>query len=105
MNLIKKNIILFVVLAITIVVAGVMVFYVVKATGKMKKSLTSVEDLRKKINELNEQSPAPVQENIERINNDAKMIAQKVLDIQPVFGTPYKEALENFAKELEKTPD
>lgn len=102
MNLIKKNIIIFVVLAITLIVAGVMIFFVVKATGKMKKSVTSVEELRKKINELNEQSPAPVQENVERINNDYKMIAQKVKEIQPIFGTPYKEALSNFAKELDK---
>ena len=104
MNILKKNILLVVVLSITLMLAGGLIFYVVKATGKMKKSSASVEELRKKINELNEQTPAPVRKNLERIANDHVMIAKKVKEIQPIFGTPYKVALERFAKELEKTP-
>jgi hypothetical protein len=102
MNIIKKNILLVAVLAITLILAGVLIFFVIKATGTMKNSATAVEDLRKKINELNEQSPAPVKKNLDRILNDQKMIAKKVKDIQPIFGIPYKEPLERFAQELNK---
>lgn len=105
MNLIKKNIILVVILSITLVIAAVMIFFVIRATGKMKESSTSVADLRKKINELNEKSPAPLQENLERILNDKKMISEKVQQIQPIFGTPYANAIKLFAQELGMSVD
>jgi len=105
MNILKKNILLVVVLLITLILAGTMVFFVIKATGKMRKSSDSVEELRKKINELNEQSPAPVKKNLEHITNDHKMITKKVKEILPVFGIPYKEALERFAQALDKDVD
>ena len=100
MNLLKKNIVLVVVLTITLLVAGVMSFFVVKATNKMKKSLVSVGELRKKINELNEQSPAPLNENLERITNDYTVIAKKVKELQPIFGTPYPKGVKVFAEAL-----
>lgn len=103
MNLIKKNIILVIVLSITLVLAGVMIFFVIQATGKMKKASASVEDLKKQINTLNQEKPAPLKENLERIKNDYKYVTQKVEDILPIFGTPYRKPLELFAKELGTT--
>ena len=101
MNLIKKNIILVTVLSVTLILAAVMIFFVIKATGTMKESASSVEDLRKKINDLNERSPAPLQKNLDMILNDKKMITEKVEAIQPVFGSPYSKAIKLFSQALD----
>ncbi|MBN1863735.1 MAG: hypothetical protein JW808_02415 [Victivallales bacterium] len=100
MVIIRKNITLIVVLAVTLTVAGVMIFFVFRATSGMKKSTDAVADLRNKINVLNEKSPAPLRENLERIQNDSKMIKEKVEELIPIFGTPYIKPLEAFADKL-----
>jgi len=105
MNLIKKNILLVIVLSITIIVAATMIFFVIQATGKMEAASSSVTTLQQEINSLNQEKPAPLQENLERINNDYKQIKNKVKEILPIFGTPYHKALQLFAKELGKTTD
>lgn len=103
MNLIKKNIILVIVMSITLILAGVMIFFVIQATGKMKNASTSVAQLRDDINKLNQETPAPKQENLNRIENDYKYVQVKVKEILPIFGTPYRKPIEAFAKELGKT--
>ena len=104
MNLIKKNIVLVIVLAITLVISATMIFFVIKATGDMKKSTDAVAELRDKINVLNEKIPAPLHENLVRIQNDHKMLLAKVEELLPIFGVPYGRALEAFAKKLGDTP-
>ena len=100
MNIVKKNIVFVVTLTVTLIIAGVMFFFVVKATNKMKTSLDKVEKLRKQINELNEKSPAPLQENLDKITNDYTFMAKKVEELHPIFGVPYPNAIKVFAEKL-----
>lgn len=77
MNLIKKNIVLVIVLSITLILAGAMIFFVIQATGKMKEASQSVAELREQINKLNQEKPAPLQENKDRIENDYINVQKK----------------------------
>ena len=70
----------------------------------MSNSDKKVAQKRKEIDELNSKTPAPLEENIARINSDVKQLQDKLTDLQPRFGAPYKEGLDAFAKELEIKP-
>lgn len=101
-DLIKKNLILAVVIVVTLVMALVMLYVVSRKYGDMKKSLAEVEKLRDEINELNKKQPAPVQENIDRVLADCKLIGGKTDELQAVFGKPYHLPLVAFVAALDE---
>ena len=69
----------------------------------MRESDKTVTQKRKLIDELNSKSPAPLDENLQRINSDVKQLQKKLINIYPRFGAPYKVALDKFAKALGTT--
>jgi len=101
MNFIKKNIVLFSVLLIAIIISGVFIYLVIVETKEMNEAIIQVEELKKKINDLNKQSPIPSKDNYERISADAKVIELKTKEAQQVFGRPYRQAIEVLLKELD----
>ena len=100
MQLIKKNITLFAVLFLSLIISGVFIYMVVKETNEMNKAIGEVEGLKKQINDLNKKSPIPSKENYEKISADAKVIAEKTKKLQQIFGRPYAQAVTAMTKEL-----
>jgi len=105
MNLIKKNILMVVVLSLTLIIACAMIYFVIQDTAKMKESTSKVAELSKQINRLNDEKPSPLQENLDKINNDTEQMIKKVAKLQSIFGAPYKEAIEAFANKLDLSPE
>lgn len=101
MNLIKKNILMVVIISLTLIIACGMIYFVIQDTAKMKESTVKVADLSHKINKLNDEKPAPLQENLDKINNDTEQMIKKVAELQSIFGAPYKKAIEAFAEKIE----
>ena len=100
MNLIKKNIVLFSVLGVTLLAAGVFTYMVIQETNEMNKAALQVEVLKSKINELNKQTPIPNKENYNKILKDAGFIAEKTKKLNTIFGKPYWSAAHIFTKTL-----
>ena len=103
MKFIKKNIILFSILLVALIVSGVFIYLVIVETKQMNDALVQVEELKKKINDLNKQSPIPRKDNYEKIFADASVIKTKTKEVQQVFGRPYKKAVDVLIKELGTT--
>ena len=100
MQLIKKNITLFSVLFLSLIISGFFIYMVVNETKEMNKAIGEVEGLKKQINDLNKQSPIPSKDNYEKISADAKIIAEKTKKLQQIFGRPYAQAVTAMTKEL-----
>ena len=100
MNFIKKNIILFSVLAIAFAISAFFIYKVVNETHDMNDAATQVEKLKQKITDLNKQSPIPSKANYEKITADAAVIAEKTKQLQQIFGKPYIAATKEFIKTL-----
>jgi len=99
-DLIKKNLMLTIVLAVALVLSLALLFLVSRKHRDMKQSLADVEKLRDEINELNLKRPAPLQENIDRLQADCRLIRERATELQSRFGKRYYEAVTDFAKEL-----
>jgi len=69
----------------------------------MGQAAVQVDELEKKITDLNKQSPIPSKDNYEKITADAKIIEIKTKEIQQIFGRPYKQAVDLMLKELGTT--
>ena len=100
MNLIKKNIVLFSVLGVTLIASGIFTYMVIQETDEMNKAALQVEELKDKINELNKQTPIPNKKNYDRILADAGFISEKTKELNTVFGKPYLAAAHAFTKAL-----
>ena len=100
MNFIKKNQILFSVLAVAFAMSAFFIYKVINETNDMNKAAVQVEKLKQKITELNKQSPIPSRPNYEKITADAAVIVDKTKQLQQIFGKPYIEATKKFAKAL-----
>ena len=100
MNLIKKNIILFSVLGIALLASGFFIYMVIQETAQMNEAALKVEELKKKINELNKQTPIPNKKNYNNIKADAGFIADKTKELNTIFGKPYLTAAHAFTKAL-----
>lgn len=105
MEFVKKNLILIIVLAISLVISGVLLVTVLARYDKMNKMLVNVDQLKKKIQNLNTSKPAPVAENLTRINSDIDMMDTKVDRIHKIFGKHYRNPLQNFASIFLQIPD
>jgi len=105
MNFIKKNKVLFIVLGVATIVAGFMLFKVFSGWGRMRTLDKEVSEKRKRIDELNSEKPAPLEENLVRIKKDTDVIVHKLEKIYPRFGAPYKKSMDAFASKLGLTSD
>ena len=100
MNLIKKNIILFSVLGLTLLASGFFIYMVIHETDKMNKAALQVEVQKKKITELNKHTPIPNNVNYNKITLDAGFINEKTKELNTIFGKPYLPAAHAFTKAL-----
>jgi hypothetical protein len=105
MNFLKKNILLFSVLLVGLGIASFFIIKVISETHEMAKAAEQVKDLKKKITDLNKQSPIPSKANYDKISKDALVIKEKTKKIQQIFGKPYTEAVKSLAKGLGMTSD
>ncbi|MFZ2658378.1 MAG: hypothetical protein WAX69_25820 [Victivallales bacterium] len=101
MELLKRNIVLFVCLGIALLVSIVLAFFVVQVSMSMKKYQAELVVQRDRIKKLIEEKPAPLKGNLEAIKSDVIMAQQKVNDIHLIFGKPYRSAIQAFADALE----
>ena len=101
MELIKKNIVLFVVLGIALLVSIVLCFFVFQVSVKMTKHQESLLTQKDKIKKLIEEKPSPLKGNLDAINSDADQLKLKVQEIHQVFGKPYRSAIQAFAAALQ----
>ena len=100
MELIKRNMVLFVVLGIALLVSIVLAFFVIQSWMSLKKHQADLLVQREKIKKLIEEKPAPLKGNLDAINSDIAMVQQKVNEIHLVFGKPYRSAIQAFAEAL-----
>lgn len=105
MELIKKNILLFSVIGMTVIASLVLAYFIFVERGKMNGLIERTNSLKAKIETLNSQKTAPVQGNLELIESDTQKYVEKVKSIQLLFGQPYYRALKGFGAELGLTPE
>lgn len=101
MELIKKNIVLFVVLGVALLLSIVLGFFVFQVSIKMKEHQGSLLAQKNKIKQLIEERPSPLKGNLEAINSDTEQLKLKVQEIHQVFGRPYRSAIQAFATALQ----
>ncbi len=100
MEIIKRNIVLFVVIGISLLVSIVLVFLVVQASMTLKNHQAELVVQKDKIKKLIEEKPAPLKGNLDAISSDITMAQQKVNEIHLLFGKPYRAAIQAFAEAL-----
>ena len=105
MDFVKKNVVLVIVLAITFMICAALLFLVFQKHGELNKSMKQVVDIREEISTLIKQSPAPIKENLDRINDDTRIMKEKAEEINRVFGQPYRFALQAFSAEFGMSED
>jgi hypothetical protein len=57
---------------------------------------TKIADLKLQIVEFGKKKPAPVEDNLEMIKKDTALMKERALDLQRLFGKPYRNALFKF---------
>ncbi|MCF6176159.1 MAG: hypothetical protein L3J71_10370 [Victivallaceae bacterium] len=105
MELIKKNILLFSVIATTLIVSLVLTYFILVERNKMNGLINETNKLKSEIETLNSQKIAPVLGNLELIDSDTDKYTEKVKNIKLLFGQPYYRALKGFGAELGLTPE
>jgi hypothetical protein len=105
MELIKKNILLFSVIAITLIISLVLTYFILVERNKMNDLINKTNKLKSEIETLNSQKIAPVLGNLELIDSDTDKYTEKVKNIKLLFGQPYYRALKGFGAELGLTPE
>ncbi len=98
----KKNIVLVVILAISLLFSLSLAFFAFTEWRKLKGYQVNLVELRAKIEKLNEERPYPLQENLTNIKNDTAILLEKLTEINRLFGRPYENALKEFMKTLAK---
>ena len=101
MELIKKNIVLFVVLGVALLVSIVLGFFVFQVSVKMKKHQENLLIQKDKIKKLIEERPSPLKGNLDAINLDIEQLQLKVQEVHQIFGRPYRSAIQAFAAALQ----
>jgi hypothetical protein len=103
MELLKKNIVLFVVLGVALLLSVVLVICVFNVSVKMAKHQENLVMQKDKIKKLIEEKPSPLKGNLEAINLDIGQLQMKVLESHQVFGKPYRSAIQAFAAALQES--
>ncbi|OGV37424.1 MAG: hypothetical protein A2X48_18780 [Lentisphaerae bacterium GWF2_49_21] len=100
MEIIKKNMVLFVVLGVSVLVSIILIFFVFRVSMTMKDYQAQLVVHRDKIKKLIEDKPAPLKANLDAINLDTNLVQNKVNEIHLIFGKPYRSAIQAFADAL-----
>jgi|GEM_PF-3490205 len=100
MEIIKKNLILFIVLTLTVIASAVLLVFVLIAHSDMIASVQKIDEIKAQIVELQRQKPAPGNTNLIRINKDTENFKRKLADIYHYFGITYYDAFQAFVQAL-----
>lgn len=104
-DFLKKNFVLFCILILSIVTFIILMALALLEWNKVKTYQSNLVELRTKVQKLNEEKPYPLKENLDNINKDTEILAQKVEEVNKLFGKPYQKALNEFVKALEENQE
>ena len=97
-EIVKKNLLLLVAMAISVAISAVLLFFVIRNYAEMSESIDKVESYKEKINNLNLAKPAPLPDNLALIQKDTAVAQKKASEIQAVFGNTLRKPLRAFIK-------
>ena len=100
MDFIKKNIVLTVILALTILVSAFLIFLDWKEQSAVSAINSDVTRLTIELREYNNKNPAPVEENYDLFVKDTAIMKERTQDLQRIFGKPYRYPLQKFAESM-----
>ena len=92
MKLSARNIPLFIVLFITVLVSAVLIYFVVIEHGKVSETNTKIEEYKRILEDANKKKPAPVTENFKNMTIYTDNLDVKVYQLQRTFGKYYRKA-------------
>jgi len=101
MDIIKKNLVLFIVIGSSVIASAVLVIFVIGGYGEMTKAVAKIEDIKKQIKELGKQKPTPHSANQIRIKKDIEEYRNLVDNVSSSFGQPYRDALKFYISALD----
>lgn len=101
---VKNNLVLFIVLGLSVVVAIVLLVWTAIRYTQMTRYINETDQLRKQIGELISKTPAPVDDNKPRITQDINLYSKSATGLQRRFGHPMEPAVDAFIKALKLTP-
>lgn len=93
MDILKKNLVLFIVIGCSLISSIVLVVLVLGGHDEMTKSVVKVEEIKKQIKDLSKQKPSPHPGNIIRMKKDIDAYKENVEAIQHIYGQPYRDAI------------
>ena len=105
MNFIKKNIIFSIVAAITLIASAYLIFMDLITHGAISEANEKTQESKNKFEAAFRSGNRPVDQNILRIQKDSEELKKLTVDLQRIFGKPYRKALQGFAKKLNFTED
>ncbi len=105
MEIIKKNILLFSVIIITLIASLVLGYFILIKRSQMNDYIAKTNKLKNEIKKLNGQRVAPTEGNLAMIKTDTEKYTEKVEAIKLLIGQPYYRALKGFGAELGLTPE
>ncbi len=101
MDILKKNLVLFIVIGVSVIVSGILVFMSIGGYGEMNDAIKRVEEIKEKIKGLAKQKPAPHITNQIRIKKDIETYRNLVDNVFYAFGQPYRDALKAYISALD----
>ncbi len=102
MNLfVKKNIVLVSVLAVSGVVALVLLVFIAIASFGLFETFSDIAKVKVDVAALNRKSPAPCPENEERIKKDIEVVDRALAGFSVTFEPPMQSAVNEFIKVLQ----
>ena len=90
---VKNNLVLFIVLGVSVVVALALLVWTAIRYTQMTRYINETDKLRKQIGELIAKTPAPVDENKPRISADIDLYSKTAAGLQKRFGHPLDPAV------------
>jgi hypothetical protein len=97
---VKKNIMLMIVSAVTLITALILAYMVIREHSAMQDYIRETDTLKNQIKDLIKQKPAPVEGNLGRIKRDTLKYKDKFKEIRVLFGMPYYPALKKFVQDM-----
>ncbi len=105
MEFIKKNIILFVIIATSLIASAIIAVLAISKNSDMSDALSKVSGLKKTAEKLDKEKLHPVIENVTLMENDIKKLNKKIDNVVSVYGNPNKMLLESYVKTLDSKLD
>lgn len=100
MNFIKSNIIFVIIMAVTLIGSAYLIYINIEKHIAINKINEETQADQKQLDTAIKHPIKPVEMNITKLAEDTEHLQKLVLDLQRIFGNPYRNALLNFAKNI-----